>query len=192
MMPAVTRVVILVLDGYPNRHLTAEIAPMLSELARDGGRAVDGGIAVMTSATYPNHASFVTGVDVDGHGLYANDVAVGGELRLADLVGPATPTIFDALKTAGRTSSCVVGDHHPIGAMAAMRADHHWPPNGERPDAGPYDVLGYVADDVTVVRIVEAIESGPDFLFAHLNEPDTAGHVFGPDTARAMEVYSAT
>jgi type I phosphodiesterase/nucleotide pyrophosphatase len=134
----------------------------------------------------------VTGVDVDAHGLYANDVAVGGELRLADLVGPATPTIFDTLKAAGRTSSCVVGDHHLIGAMAAMRADHHWPPNGERPSNGPYDVLGYVADDVTVLRIVEAIENRPDFLFAHLNEPDTAGHVFGPDRERAIEVYSAT
>ncbi|MEP6658627.1 MAG: alkaline phosphatase family protein [Acidimicrobiales bacterium] len=187
-----TRVVLLVLDGYPNRHLTVEIAPTLSELARDGGRAIDGGIAVMTSATYPNHASFVTGVDVDGHGIYANDVAGGGERRLADLVGPATPTIFDALKAAGRTSSCVVGDHHLIGAMAAMRADHHWPPNGERPDEGPYDVLGYVADDVTALRIVEAIESGPEFLFAHLNEPDTAGHVFGPDKPRAIDVYSAT
>jgi arylsulfatase A-like enzyme len=192
MMTAVTRVVLLVLDGYPNRHVTAEIAPTLCALATDGGRALDGGRAVMTSATYPNHASFVTGVDVDGHGLYANDVAVGGELRLADLIGPSAPTIFDALTAAGRTSACVVGDHHLIGTMAAMRASHHWPPNGERPGEGPYDVLGYVADDVTVLRIVDAIESRPDFLFAHLNEPDTAGHVFGPDKARAIEVYSAT
>ena len=53
-------------------------------------------------------------------------------------------------------------------------------------------MLGYVADDVTVLRIVEAIESGPDFLFAHLNEPDTAGHVFGPDKERAIDVYRAT
>jgi hypothetical protein len=192
MMTAMTRVVLLVLDGFPNRHLTADVAPTLSELARDGGRAVDGGIAVMTSATYPNHASFVTGVDVDSHGLYANDVAIGGELQLVDRVGPAKPTIFDALKVAGRTSSCVVGDHHLIGAMAATKAAHHWPPNGERPDEGPYDVLGYVADDVTVLRIIEAIETRPDFLFAHLNEPDTAGHVFGPDKPRAIDVYSAT
>lgn len=192
MMTTVTRVVLLVLDGYPNRHLTTEIAPTLNELARDGGRAVDGGIAVMTSATYPNHASFVTGVDVDGHGLYANDVAVGGELQLADRIGPATPTIFDALRVAGLTSSCVVGDHHLIGAMSARQADHHWPPNGEKPDRGPYDVLGYVTDDVTVQRIIEAVERRPDFLFAHLNEPDTAGHVFGPDKERAIDVYKAT
>ena len=122
----------------------------------------------------------MTGVDVDGHGLYANDIAVGGELQLADRVGPAKPTIFDAVRAAGRTSSCVVGDHHLIGAMAATRAHHHWPPNGEKPDDGPYDVLGYVADDITVLRIIEAIDTRPDFLFTHLNEPDTAGHVFGP------------
>lgn len=191
-MADVTRVVLLVLDGFPNRRLTRDIAPTLSALASDGGRALDGGIAVMTSATYPNHASFVTGVDVDGHGLYANDVAVGTEMHLADRVGPAKPTIFDALKVAGRSSSCVVGDHHLIGAMAATRAGHHWPPNGAKPDDGPYDVLGYVTDDVTLVQIIEAIERRPEFLFAHLNEPDTAGHVFGPDTTRALEVYAAT
>ena len=185
------RVVLLVLDGFPNRYVTADIAPTLVELARVGGRADGGGTAVMTSATYPNHATFVTGTGVSDHGLYANHVVRAGTIHPAETVGPDGPTIFDELGAAGFRTECVVGDHHLVGTMAADRAGRHWPEDGRRPN-GPYDVLGYVADSVTVTMIVEAVERRPDFLFAHLNEPDTAGHVFGPDRPRALEVFAAT
>jgi len=186
------RVVLLVLDGFPNRHVTSEIAPTLSALAAGGGRARDGGEAVMASATYPNHATFATGAGPAVHGLYANNVVVDATLRPAETVGPAVPTIFDVLGPAGITTECVVGDHHLVTTMGALAAGAHWPDVGRRPSEGPYDVLGYVADEVTVERIVAATGRGPGFLLAHLNEPDTAGHVFGPDRPRALEVFAAT
>ena len=57
------RVVFTVLDALPVRHVGHDHTPVLHGLARSGGFAVNGARAVMTSATYPNHATFSTGTD---------------------------------------------------------------------------------------------------------------------------------
>ena len=55
------RVVFTVLDALPARHVGPDHTPVLFDLAMRGGLARDGALAVMTSATYPNHAPFATG-----------------------------------------------------------------------------------------------------------------------------------
>jgi hypothetical protein len=185
-------VLLLVLDGLPARHVGPDHTPVLAGLAAGGGWVPAGGVSVMTSATYPNHATFVTGVRPERHGLLANRVEVGGRVVAAEEVGPAVPTLFDACRDAGKTALAVFGDQHLVGVTGARAAARHWPPDGVVGAGVPTDPFGYPADNATVVELVGAVAARPDLVIAQLNGPDTAGHLWGPDSPEALDAYSLT
>lgn len=148
------------------------------------------GHAVMTSATYPNHATFATGVEPLVHGLLANWIVDGSRATPVEKVGPKGPTIFDACRAAGRSTAAVVGDQHLIKVMGALTADMHWPPDGELTDDIARDGHGYAADREVVPRLLHVLEGDrPDLVVAHLNETDTAAHIHGPDSEGALAAY---
>ena len=61
------KVVFTVLDALPLRHVGPSHTPNLPRSRRSAG-VLRTGPAQMTSATYPNHATFVTGTDARGTG----------------------------------------------------------------------------------------------------------------------------
>jgi arylsulfatase A-like enzyme len=188
---AAVRVAFFVLDGLPRRHLGPEVTPNLWALACEG--AAVAGRAVMTSATYPNHATFATGAGPEAHGLVANWVVTGEGPQPAQAVGPRIPTIFDACRAQGRTSVAVVGDQNLVAVMGAGAADAHWPPGGVLPAGVAQDAHGYAADAEVVARLAPlAADPAADLVVGHLNEPDTAGHVHGPDGEAAVDAYRAS
>jgi arylsulfatase A-like enzyme len=184
------RVVLVVLDGLPPRHVNPATTPVLAAIGAEGAAAI--GRAVMTSATYPNHATFVTGTTPEDHGLVANWVYHDGRPRPAHHVGPAVPTLFDACARAGRRSAAVFGDHRLVGVMGARRADYHWPPEGRIPEGSRRDRYGYAADQEVVERLADLWGQTWDLVVGHLNEPDTAGHIDGPDSLAAAASYRET
>jgi Type I phosphodiesterase / nucleotide pyrophosphatase len=186
------RAVLLVLDAMPPRHVNPTITPVLAGLAADGGWAPAGGRAVLTSATYPNHATFVTGCDAATHGLWANHVVRDGKVVRAAQVGPSVPTLFDACRSARRRAVAVFGDHNLVGVMGAFAAAEHWPAGGVLPDGRRLDDLGYLHDSGTIGELCAAAADEFDLLVAQLNEPDTASHVHGPDSEAAMAVFTET
>ena len=172
-------------------YVRAAVTPTLARLADEGGSSI--GRAVMTSATYPNHATFATGVDPTVHRLLANWVVADGRPQPAQDIGPAVPTIFDACRDAGRSSAAVVGDQHLIGVMGARAADEHWPIDGMLTD----DVARVTATATPpITRCCRGccVLDGdrPDLVVGHLNEPDTAAHIFGPDSDGALATYRST
>jgi arylsulfatase A-like enzyme len=185
-------VVFTVLDALPARHVSAQHTPVLHELASGGGWVRDGARAVMTSATYPNHATFATGTVPTDHGIVTNWVPEVGRVVPAWKRGPSVPTLFDAARAAGRASAAVLGDQHLVGVMGATAADAHWPPNGVPPDGTRLDAMGYADDRDTAVEIVAALESDAELVVAHLNGPDTYAHLFGPDSEDALAGYHDT
>jgi arylsulfatase A-like enzyme len=146
----------------------------------------------MTSATYPNHATFVTGASPERHGLIANWVCQDGRPRPAHRVGPAVPTLFDACAGAGLRSAAVVGDHRLVGVMGARGASYHWPPDGRLPEGSARDRYDYAADTEVVFHLANLSAGAWDFIVGHLNEPDTAGHIDGPDSSAAAAAYRET
>ncbi len=186
------RAVLLIVDALPLRHVGPSATPHLHDLTRDGG-VLRAGRSVLTSATYPNHATFATGAAPVEHGLFANWVVRDGVPHPAWRVGPAVPTLFDAASLGGRSSACVVGDHRLIGVMGAEKADTHWPPAGRLPEDLVRDAHGYAADAEVLTRLAPLLgEGGPDLVVGHLNEPDTAAHVYGPDSEAALAAYRST
>jgi arylsulfatase A-like enzyme len=182
------KVLFLVLDGLSPRHVDEEVMPVLASLARDGGWCRHGAVGVMPTSTYPNHATFVTGVAPSAHGLVANDIpGENGPVPSWEL-GPAVPTLFDAMSMAGRPSAAVFGDHHLVGATGAGQASLCWP-DGEHADNVAKDILGYAKDRETAAAVVDACRQGAELVFAQLNQPDTSAHIFGPDSGEALGQY---
>jgi arylsulfatase A-like enzyme len=186
------KVVFTVLDALPVRHVGERHTPVLTALAREHG--VEPGVAraVMTAATYPNHATFVTGARPSEHGIATNFVPHTGGLTPAWELGPSIPTLFDACRAAGRASAAVVGDQCLVGVMGARAADTHWPPNGEIPEGARRDAHDYIDDADTIVQLLAAVSARPDLVVSQLNAPDTAAHVHGPDGEGALAAYRAT
>jgi len=186
------KVVFTVLDALPARHVGEAHTPVLDALAREAGQAPGRARGVMTAATYPNHATFATGASPREHGIGTNYVPHRGGLTPAWELGPSVPTLFDACRTAGRTSMAVVGDQCLVGVMGARAADAHWPPDGEIPDGAPLDAHGYLDDAETLVHLLAAVDARPDLVVSQLNAPDTAAHVHGPDSDAALAIYRET
>lgn len=185
------RVVLLILDAMPPRHVGPSTTPVLAALGAEGASSV--GRAVMLSSTYPNHASFATGAAPSIHGLLGNWVVTDRGPCPAQRVGPTVPTLFDACRAAGRSSGVVVGDQHLIGVMGAARADSHWPEGGVTPEGVVVDAHGYPTDDEVAPRLAPLLAAGgPDLVVGHLNAPDTAAHVHGPDSEEALATYAST
>jgi arylsulfatase A-like enzyme len=186
------RVVFTVLDALPARHVGPDHTPVLYELAQRGGLARDGALAVMTSATYPNHATFATGAAPQQHGIVSNWIPESGGVVPAWKRGPRVPTLFDACAAARRTSAAVFGDQHLVGVMGATTANSHWPPDGEPPDGARLDAMGYIDDRDTVDQLVDVLDANADLVVAQINGPDTAAHLFGPDADDAFAGYRET
>lgn len=186
------KVVFTVLDALPVRHVGDDHTPVLAALARTAGGAPAQARSVMTSSTYPNHATFATGAGPRDHGIVTNWVPETGRLVPAWKLGPAVPTLFDACRAAGLTSAAVFGDQCLVGVMGAHAADSHWPPDGVPPPEARRDAHDYIDDRDTVVELVAALDARPDLVVSQLNAPDTAAHVYGPDSEAALECYRET
>jgi Type I phosphodiesterase / nucleotide pyrophosphatase len=186
------KVVMTVIDALPFRHVGDAHTPVLAELARTAGGAPARARSVMTSATYPNHASFVTGAPPRVHGIVTNWVPFTGSVVPAWELGPSVPTLFDACRAAGRSSAAVFGDQWLVGVTGALAADTHWPPDGVPPPSARRDAHDYIDDRDTIGELVAALDAGPDLVISQLNAPDTAAHVHGPDSEAALAVYRET
>jgi hypothetical protein len=185
------RVVFVVIDALPNHWVGPRWTPHLWRLIATGGHHPEGGRAVWSTATYPNHATFATGRTPREHGILVNRVWDGTGFVASSGVGPRGATIFDAASAAGRSTSIVVGDHHLIGVMGGGAADRHWPPDGRRADVA-LDEFRYAADTAVLDAVDRTDALAADLAVIHFNEPDTACHLHGPDAPETGERIRAT
>lgn len=111
--PRSEHVVLISIDGLrPEfyRDATAFGAPTIQQMARDGVHAM-GVRGVFPSVTYPSHTTLITGATPARHGIYYNSpFEPGGQTGRwyweADSI--RVPTLFSALRKAGRTSAAVM------------------------------------------------------------------------------------
>jgi len=117
MLPAVARVVLISLDGFASFYWTDPRVrmPTLRRLAERGvvARRME---CVFPSTTWPTHASMVTGVRPDRHGVVANYVLNRQSGRTEDLTGDPiydsdrllrAPTVYDVAHATGRRTAAV-------------------------------------------------------------------------------------
>ncbi|HXN00576.1 MAG TPA: alkaline phosphatase family protein [Candidatus Dormibacteraeota bacterium] len=186
-----TRVVLLGLDGFPHRAIGPELTPRLSDLAQRGGRAPDGGVTDLPSSTDPGFCSLLTGCKPATHGVLTTSWRFA---RLPDWAGaqtPRVPAIFDACRAAGVRTAAIVADDR--GLLCTDSADRRWPPDGVIPPGTPLDGHGYPVNAAVLPHLLDAIgDPSLGFVFGHINEADTAGHDYGPESDAARACYRAT
>jgi Type I phosphodiesterase / nucleotide pyrophosphatase len=186
-----TRVVLLGLDGFPHRAITAELTPRMWDLAQRGGRAPDGGVTDLPSSTDPGYCSLLTGCKPATHGVRTTSWRYA---RLPDWAGVETPrvkSIFDACRTAGVGTAAMVADDR--GLLCTGSADQRWPPDGRIPPGTPVDAHGYPMNAAVYPQLLAAIaDASLGFVFGHVNEADTIGHDQGPESEAAQGCYRAT
>ncbi len=177
------RVVMIVLDAFPDRLVSAALTPTIDRLARRGARHAGGGTAELAAATYPNHATFVTGLPTHEHGLVGDRVPSGSTWRPSWEVGPQGTTLFDACRREGRRAVAIVGDDHLIGACGLGAADDRWPRQ-----MGTSNGCHGLVDDETVTNVIESTDlDDVDLLFVQLAQVDAVRHEFGAWSPEAKE-----
>jgi len=181
------RVVFLIEDSLPNGRVDGEQTPTLWSLIEEGGWHPNGGVSVLASSTYPNHATFATGADVQQHRIFTNDIWDGEQFVCSSTIGPAVPTIFDAAKQAGVSTAAILGDQTMVGCMGAATADVHWPPSGVLPDGTELDCLGYAANAAVIEQLSSTMALEAELLYIHMNDPDSTLHKFGPDAPETTD-----
>ncbi|HUV18346.1 MAG TPA: alkaline phosphatase family protein [Ilumatobacteraceae bacterium] len=185
------RVVMVVIDAMPHRHVGPASTPNLWRQAVGGGRAPMGALSLPVSVTYSNHAAFVTGVDPVVTGVHGNHTWSADGWMPSPKSGPGAMTLFERVGAAGGRSAIVAGDQKLIGQMGGSQADAVWPPGGRLPDGTERCAFGY-ASDAAVLSVLDDLDLEVDFAVIHLNEPDTTSHLHGPDSPEAIEQYRAT
>lgn len=181
------RVMFLIIDAFDPARLSPRLTPNLWRWANTDGAATGIGVSVMASCTYPNHATFITGVGPETHSIHTNHVIRDGDVKGAWEVGPGLPTLFDRLSHL--ETAAVLGDHHLVGVMAATSAARHWPPGGDITVVEQVDLLGYPDDAAVLPRLLQEIESGAELVIGYFGSIDTFCHVYGPSSEEATDAY---
>ena len=178
------RLLMLILDGFSPRHCTPALTPNLVALGEAGAWVRGGGRSVLPAITYPNHATLVTGLLPQEHGIFANQVFTEDGLKPAKEVG-VSGTFLDAARAAGLDTAVVTGDAKILGVVGGERCDRHWPPGGALPPGTP-TVRGYAADAAAVAGLARVLDDGAEVVLCQLDNTDGVAHVHGPDSPEAM------
>lgn len=192
------RVLLVSLDAFNHHAVSPELTPNLWRLGGEGGMARTGGVGVMPSSTYVNHASLLTGSSPARHGLTSNRAAnplPGAVPGWAGEERVLVATLFDAARSAGVPAAAVAGDWHILrvcgvdpGAVA-----HRWPAASEPPADTALDSFGYATNAAVLdAALAAAADPAIRLLFVHFNETDTVGHLHGPDHAATRDSYAET
>jgi predicted AlkP superfamily pyrophosphatase or phosphodiesterase len=169
--PVVTprRVVIISEDGMRPDVLTEDIAPRHVALMKEGATAKLAE-TIRESDTLPSHASMLSGVSADSHGLWWNSYhAERGYIQV--------PTIFSAAHAAGLTTAMIVGKPKLRHIAIPGTVDHF-----ERPS--------YLCGGVAKRAAEYFAQAKPDLLFVHFSDPDEYGHSHGwmsPEYLKGVE-----
>lgn len=152
-----SRVLILSIDGF--RPDTIELTPMrnLQSLMQEGAYSLVAQ-TIFPSATLPSHASMLTGLCPEDHGVDWNDyIPEQGYANGTD--------IFDLAHAAGLRTVMVVGKEKLQ----------------QLTEPESLDVFEYINDrDVVIAaRAAELIPEGFGLMFVHFPTPDWMGHEYG-------------
>ena len=163
------RVAILSVDGLRPDAISPTATPAIAALAARGAVACNAR-TILPSVTLPSHASMVSGVPPDRHGLTWNDYQPDrGFIR--------APTVFTVAHAAGLRTIAVVGKE---------KLRHLAVP-------GSIDVFALEHGDAAIAdRAIELAHTGFAVLFVHFPDGDACGHHDGWMSTTCSGTLAAT
>lgn len=188
--PAPGPLVLISLDGFRWDYPDLADTPNLDRLIASGVRA-EGMIPVFPSKTFPSHYSIVTGLHPGHHGIISNNMR-----------DPRWPEPF-GLSARDQVNNPRWWGGEPIWVTAQKQglttAVYFWPGSeapvqGIQPDTWfPYDgsVTWEHRVDTALGWFDQPAEDRPDLVALYFDEPNTAGHGYGPESAEALAAATA-
>lgn len=186
----VPQVILVSMDGFRRSYLDTDSLPALHALERDGVTA-QAMIPSFPTLTFPNHYTLVTGLYPEHHGIVGNSI-YDPEYRALFTMSNAEskksrwwggqPIWVTAEKQGERAASMFwVGSEVEIDSVRPTR----WK---------PYD--GKVTFDARVDTVLSWLDlTGPkrlSLITLYFDQPDHAGHEFGPDSPKTAEAAART
>jgi type I phosphodiesterase/nucleotide pyrophosphatase len=197
------RVLLIVVDGLDAHEVTDDATPMLARAWRET-RWCPGAssVASMPTRTNSNHATLITGVHPEAHGITGNAVWDRAQRRVRKLGVAAdllTETTFTLARRAGlglRTAAAVgkpkLGLMFAADGVRQAAPDELWDARAAS-DSAKDDVTGYAYDGTTLAAARALVEhAGVDFLFINLADVERMSHGSGPQSPQAIETRRRT
>jgi len=175
-------VVLVSLDGFRASYMKRNLTPTLATLAQEGVSAPYMYPSYPT-VTFPNHYTIVTGLYPESHGIIANyffDPDLNQSFSIKD------PLSKEGMWWGGEPL------WNTVTKQGGKSATYFWPGadaviEGLRPTYWlPYNSSTPFEDRVDQVLAWLALPPSerPQFITLYFNEPDNAGHGYGPDSAQ--------
>ena len=154
----IQHIVLISIDGLRPDALDLANTPVLDNMRREGAYCPHAQ-TVDPSLTLPSHASMLSGMVPDKHGIHWNAPYIGWP-------GMTGPTVFNILQEVGLTSAMVYGKDSLNYIVLPNGADIVFGDN--------------VHDPVIRDEALKMIEAGlPNLLFVHFPDTDRVGHDYG-------------
>ncbi len=154
------RMMIVSIDGLRPDCLLRADAPNLKSLVENGAFSFWANTTPV-AITLPSHASMLTGVIVERHGIQGNDDNAAANEKLL------VPSIFDLANQAGISTGMSAGKSKF--SMFAKSIDHSWTPAESK-----------TKDEIVGDHAVEIIlQHQPRLMFVHFPGADSSGHSKG-------------
>lgn len=170
-VPAIERAVVISIDGgRPDLLLRADM-PNLRKLIAGGAFSL-WARTVPAAVTLPAHASMLTGVSPERHGVTWND-----DVPAHDSARPKVPTLFEVAMRYGMTTGMVAGKSKFDAFARIGRIGRSW-------------VKGAKDAEVGDAAVQMLREHRPEVFFVHFPGADSAGHKEGwgsPPQVAALE-----
>ncbi|MDH5676444.1 MAG: alkaline phosphatase family protein [Myxococcales bacterium] len=158
-------VVLISVDGL-RPDVIAGNARQIQRMHNQGSHAAKAR-TISKASTLPSHASMVSGVDIERHGLGFNSYRPErGHIQY--------PTIFTAAQEAGLTTALFVGKRKLEHLLSPESKSH-------------FEVGGVYCNRVTRLAVPYIESADPGVVFVHFSDPDGAGHRYGWMSPQYME-----
>jgi hypothetical protein len=160
LLPGVRRAVIVSVDGLRPDLISMDLTPTIHGLMRRGSYT-QSARTIPEGYTLPSHASMLTGVSAERHGVTWNH-------HIEDAY-PEVPTLFELARRAGLTTAMFAGKTKMI--VFTRPGDLNW------------TYLGHegLDSDMAIARRAARVmtTNNPHVLLVHLAEVDLTGHRHG-------------
>jgi predicted AlkP superfamily pyrophosphatase or phosphodiesterase len=169
--PHAERVIIISIDGgRPDVVLRAK-APNIRALMNDGSFTF-WARTTEVAVTLPSHASMITGVTPEKHGINFNK-----DVPEDELVYPKVPTIFDLAKKKGLSTAMASGKSKFIALCRPGSIDYAVVPEAKK---------SYTDTEVAANAAKALVEHRPQVMLVHFGGGDKIGHALGWGTQQQV------
>ncbi len=182
--------ILISMDGFRWDYPDLAHTPNLDRLIAAGVRA-EGMIPVFPSKTFPSHYAIATGLHPGHNGIISNNMR---DPRWPEPFGLSERDQVNNPRWWGGEPIWVTAQKQGLGTAVYFWPGSEAPVQGMQPDVWfPYDgtVTWEHRVDAALGWLEQPAGERPDFVALYFDEPNTAGHDYGPESAEALAAATA-